>query len=490
MSSRKYAVVQKKLITLLPYVICFFFFVAYSTLSIVRHSNYSSFGYDLGINDQVVWRYSTFQSPVSTIDPFPEKIKFYAHVELVYMLVAPFYWIWSSRKMLILVRTAWFCFSAIALYKLAREKGVNQWVSVALVVSYLGFYGVQNAMWADVHSSEFAAGFLMWLLYFMEAKKKVASYIFFFLAITARENIAFLTFLTSFVLFLKERAKIMLYFMGISLLYLFFIFFIFFPHILHVPYLYQNSGGIFSNLNPLSLVDSYENREVIWYTLLSFGFLPLLSPLYLLPVLGNLIVYFVFASELTGAQGLFGHYRISMVPFLAWAAIYAVVKYKNLNTWKTALYLIFFTLLVQYVLHLPLSYLSKDWFWNKPSAVNNINEVKQTYLPRNASVVAQNNIIPHISHRDKIYTLYPEKKKFASQSPCGRSECNWFRWHGHPEFLFVDISSAWDIRHLFANRDEYIDGLHNLEKAGIIKNYKQRGSTILYKVVRNPQEYK
>src|SRR5690348_112325 len=99
----------------LPFILCLVFFIAYSVLSIVRHDNYQSFGYDLGINDQTVWRYSTFQVPITTIDPFPDKPKYYTHVELIYAIISPFYWIWSSRKMLLLVRTAFVCSGGIAL---------------------------------------------------------------------------------------------------------------------------------------------------------------------------------------------------------------------------------------------------------------------------------------------------------------------------------------------------------------------------------------
>jgi hypothetical protein len=77
---------------------------------------------------------------------------------------------------------------------------------------------------------------------------------------------------------------------------------------------------------------------------------------------------------------------------------------------------------MQYYLYLPLSYLTKYWFWHQPSAVKTINFVKNNknnYLPKTALVVAQNNIFPHISHRDKIYSLYPEKKTFTKNSPCG-----------------------------------------------------------------------
>jgi uncharacterized membrane protein len=475
---------------ILPIIICLLFFLGYSTLSIVRHQHYNSFGYDLGINDQVAWRYAHFQLPLTTIDPFPTKTKLVEHVELVYALVAPFYWIWSSRRMLILVRTAWFCFSGIGGYLLAKKKGVNEWISLALTVGYLGFYGVQNDMWADVHSAEFAAGFLMWFIYFAELKKKVTSIIFFLLAITAKENIALLTFLTAFVMFVKQRTKLIIFFMTASVLYLFFIYFIYFPHIVQMKYLYENSGGLFSNLNPVSLVDTSDNRQVFWYSLLSFGFLPLLSPLYLLPALGDLVTYFMFGSSLGGAQGLFGQYRITLAPFLIWATIITIGKYKRLNKWYIGAYLIIFTMLVQYVLHLPLSYLTKQSFWAEPPAVNSINTVIRNYLPANASVVSQDNITPHISQRNEIYTLYPEKKIFTKDSPCGQVQCNWFRWFGTPEFLIVDTSSDWDARHLLIDRPLFLDGLKNLEKAKVITKYKEVGTTILFKVNENPDEYK
>lgn len=478
------------IITKLPYLICLAFFLAYSVLAIVRHEHYQSFGYDLGINDQVVWRYSHFQLPVTTMDPFPTKTKLVEHVELVYALISPFYWIWSSRRMLILVRNAWFCLSGIAVYTLARRKGLNIWVSLGAVVSYLGFYGVQNAIWADVHSAAFAAAFLMWFIYFLETQKKKLSILFFFLAITAKENIGLLTFLTSFIFFLKNRSKLCMFFMGASVVYVVFIFFVFFPFIVHQPYLYANKGGLFSNLNPLSFIDTPEKRQVIWYSLLSYGFLPLFAPLYLLPAIGDLATYFVIANQLPGAQGLFGHYRITLTPFLIWATIISISKIKFLNKWYVGAYLIGCFLVVQFVLHLPLSYLSKKWFWQEPASVRSINAMITTYLPNNASVVSQNNITPHISQRDQIYTLYPEKQTFTKHSPCGQSTCDWFRWYGHPQYLIVDTSADWDARHFLIDRPQFLQGLQNIEKAHIVAKYQQIGTTILYKVNMNPEDYK
>lgn len=461
------------------------FFTAYSILSIVRHNHYNSFGYDLGINNQVVWRYSTFQLPVTTSDPFPTETKLATHVELVYALIAPFYWIWSSARMLLLVDAAFMCLSAIPVYLLAKKYKLKEILAIALVVSYLGFYGVQNALWFDVHSSSFAAAFLMWFLYFLDRKQWLWAWVFVILAITSKENIGLLTFCICVIYFFKRREKQMLFMGLLSLLYLVFIYLVFFPHIIQHQYLYQNKAGLLSNLNPISLVDTTDKRQALFYSFLSFGFLPIVLPLYLLPTLAHFATFFVLASDLTAAQGLSMHYRVTLAPLLVWATIIVIGRFRRLNTVYLALYLLFCTCLVQYTLHLPLSYLAKSWFWTEPSGVKHINAIKAV-LPKDASVVAQNNIIPHISQRDKIYTLYPEKRAFTRNSPCGQQTCDWFRWDDHPAYLFVDTSPEWDARHLLIDRDPYIQGLHNLEKVGIIRKYRQQQSAILYTVLKRP----
>ena len=114
-------------------------------------------------------------------------------------------------------------------------------------------------------------------------------------------------------------------------------------------------------------------------------------------------------------------------------------------------------------------------------AAYTINKVISSSLPPTASVASQNNITPHISHRDKIYTLYPITKTFESSSPCGKRTCNWLSWYGHPDYVIVDIAKDWDIRHLLADRPVFLDALSNVEKAKVLTRYKVEGTTILYK---------
>ncbi len=473
---------SNKVIPNLVVVICLTFFIAYSVLSVVRHANYQSFGYDLGINNQVVWRYSTFQPPITTSDPFPGEVKLVTHVEFVYALLAPFYWIWSTARMLLIVDALLISASAFAIYLLAKKHKLHPSLCVALPFSYLMFYGIQNAMWFDVHSSSFAAGFLAWFLYFIDSKKYKLSWIFLILAMTSKENIGLLTLLICGIYIFKYRAKQIIWMAVFSLVYLLFIYLVYFPYIVQKEYLYQNHQGLLSNLNPMSMVDSTEKREALFYTFASFGFLPILLPIYLLPAIGDFATYFILASDLTASHGIYMHYRVTLAPLIAWVLVLVLSRYRILNSKYIAAYLIISALVVQYMLHLPLSYLTKSWFWTPASGVVHIDQIKHM-LPNNAAVVAQNNIIPHISQRDQIYTLYPEKKKFLlKDSPCGAEICDWFRWEGKPEFLFVDTSPEWDARHLLIDRESYIKGLENMKAKNIIDEYQIDGSAVLYKI--------
>jgi uncharacterized membrane protein len=466
-------------------LILVFFFISYTTLSLVRHNHYLSYGYDLGIDDQIVWQYSQFRLPITTIDNTPFSLSLTNHVELIYALAAPAYWFWNSVNSLLILQVLVIVISGIPIYLLARKYKLKSILCYALLISYLSFFGIQNALWFDVHSAPFGAAFLAWFIYFLDIKKWKWAWISFILTIICKENFAAMTFLVSITYYIITRNKYVLIFAGASLLYLLFIFGIYFPHLVAGGYMYQAKGGLLSGMNPWYMFNTPEKMGVYLYSFSSFGFLPLLNPFMLIPFFGNLALYFVFGREVSGAQGLFLHYRVELAPLIAFATILTIQRFKFLNKTYIAIYLILCALLVQYILHLPLSYLAKSWFWQQPAAVVNINNVLKA-LPKNASVVSQNNITPHISHRTDVFSLMPQQIAFTKNSPCPKVKCNWFSWGGSPKYLIVDTSKDWDIRHFLANREDYVEGLNNLEKMGYIKKYKQQGNAVLYKVLKNP----
>ncbi|MDE2588903.1 MAG: DUF2079 domain-containing protein, partial [Patescibacteria group bacterium] len=126
----------------IPIIIALIFTIAYAALSIVRHSHYGSFGYDLGIEDQITWKFSQFELPISTISDTPFVLSFKDHVEFIYMLLAPFYWIWDSVYFLLILQSFFFCFSAIPMFLLAEKYKLKPIIMYAVLIGYLMFYGV------------------------------------------------------------------------------------------------------------------------------------------------------------------------------------------------------------------------------------------------------------------------------------------------------------------------------------------------------------
>lgn len=471
----------------LIFTLALLFAVAYSTLSIVRHLHYESYGYDLGINDQTVWKYSRFQIPVSTIAPLPDRSKLAMHVELVYALLSPLYWIWDSRRMLLIAEALSLVSGSIAAYLLAKRRLKKEIISFAVFLSYIMFFGLQFAVWFDVHSTSFAAAFLMWFIYFLDRKNLKCTFIFFLLTITAKENMAVYTFVITLLYLVRRRERHLVVIAISSLLYMLFVFFVYFPHIMHVAYQYQNKDGLLSNLNPIYLFNTKEKLVTIFYSFLSFGFIPILNPLTLVLIFTHFTTFFVLASDLPGAQGLFGHYRVTLAPLFVWSTVVTIGTFKFLNKRYFAYYLIACTLTSQYFLHLPLSYLAKDWFWKEPNAVANINRVIGEDIDTNDAIASQNNITPHLSHRDHIYTLYPTKRNFGKNSPCNERVCDWFSWYGNPKYIIVDTSDNWDIRHLLADPKDYRKGLANMERARVITVYRKIGNTVLYQILKSPE---
>jgi len=467
-----------------PVILCLIFFLAYSVLSITRYNNYGA-GYDLGIADQVVWEYSRFQAPITTVQAYAFTSLLTDHIEIIYMVISPFYWLWNDARMLLVLQSFFICISALPVFLLADKKKLNIYVSYALVISYLSFYGIQNALWADVHSVVFGASFLVWLLYFLEIKKDKLAILFLLLAILSKENIAGLTMVIGLVYLISSKRKMGLYIALGSLLYLLFVFGLYFPYLTHDGYRYRGGADLISNLNLYYLFDSNLKKEVFTYSFIGFGFLPILSPILLLPAIADLFSYFVLANHIKAGHELVQHYRVALGALMIWPTIITISKYKILNRGWLALYLLLCALFVQYTLHLPLSYLTKPWFWREPESVSHINSVIQTISP-DASIVSQNNITAHLAHRNEIFTLFPNKKTFKEGSPCDITECSWFYWHGDPSYLVVDTSTEWDLRHFLTTRDEFISGLDNMAKLGYIKLYKIDGTARIYSVIKQP----
>lgn len=469
----------------IPIALSFSFFILYAILSIIRHNHFLS-AWDLAVVDQITWKYSRFMPPITTIHAYSGTSIFSDHIEFIYLLLSPIYWILNDAKTLIIAQSFFISVSVFPIYLLAKKYKVSDFLNPCMCISYLMFYGIQTAVWNDVHSIVFGASLLPWFVYFLEMRNLKWSLIFFLLAISCKEDVAFLTLILSSIYFIFRRDKKTFLFISLSALYLFLAFVIYYPHFTS-GYRFEDQSGYFTGLNLENFWNTPDKQQSIFYSFAWFGFLPIFSPFYLVPAIADFAHYFLLGTTVTTAQGIYLHYRVTLASLLVLPTILTISKFKVLNKWYLGIYLLIFALGITYHLHLPLTYLSKSWFWTTPSSVRSINKIIGE-LPKNASVVSEVNIISHVGHRREIYTLWAETKNFNKNSPCGKLTCPWLRWDGKPKFLIADTSSNWDIRQLFQNNEDFNSALASAEKEGVIKTYKQEGTTKLFTVLKNPKE--
>lgn len=463
-------------------IILSFFAIAYLLLGVIKHNNFLS-GYDLSIIDQAIWKYSQLKNPITTTHEFYDTPIYIDHLEIIFILIAPLYWIFDSVLVLIVLQVVAIVGSGLAIFLICKKYKISKFASYSITISFLSFFGIQFSIWSDVHSLLFALAFMSWYIYFLEKKNTKLSLLFLVLAIISKEDVALLTFAISIVYFIRQRDKVTLIFSGISLAYLLAIFFIYFPSVVPEGYRFANSHGLLSDINPAYLLNTPDKQKSFIYSLGWFGLIPLAAPLNLLPFLGDLSHYFIIGNGVVRTENIFLHYRSTTALFLTIPTIMVISKYRRLNNWKVGLYLLLCAAFFQYYLHLPLSYLTKKWFWEKNSDASNISQMIKK-LPKEASVATQNNIAPHIAHRDQIYLLFPTLRDFKSNSPCGEPTCRWFRVGGAPSYLLIDRGNTWNILHYLGSREEFLQGVNNLEKNGSIKLMDHNDTSYLYKIVK------
>jgi uncharacterized membrane protein len=100
------------------------YFIVYSTLSVLRHESYHSFGFDLGLFDQVFWNTTQgrpFESTMSQSLPVPHSL-LGDHFSPVFLLLMPFYFVFPHPETLLVLQTLALALGAWPVYLLAKLK--------------------------------------------------------------------------------------------------------------------------------------------------------------------------------------------------------------------------------------------------------------------------------------------------------------------------------------------------------------------------------
>lgn len=146
----------RDLTPLTPWALAAVFAALYATLSLRRHARFESTGYDLGIFEQGVQRYAHGQLPVSHI----REIDLLGdHFSPVMALLAPVYRLLPGPGTLLVAQAVLMALALVPVARFCLER-FGSATAVTTGVAQGLFWGVQEAVWFDVHEICFAVPLL------------------------------------------------------------------------------------------------------------------------------------------------------------------------------------------------------------------------------------------------------------------------------------------------------------------------------------------
>lgn len=433
----------------------------------------------MGIYDQGIWLYSHFHYPFSTIK---ERFLLGDHLTITLPLLSFLYYIWDNVKILLIAQAFFITFSAIPIYLVARVRKLSPLTSLIFAVIYSLFFGIQYGVYFDAHPIVFAAAILAWLIYFYESKHVKLFFLSLILLLLTQENAGIGLACIGFVYLFKKgnRRDGLLFVFGGLLSSLAEVRIV--SHFAQGGYEYNPH---FSH-NPIVGLKRYfdsPDKILVWkYSLASYSFLPLLSPGAILGMIVDLSQYFLPDKQYPHMITPFFHHRAILAPILALGSLDAVLflKHKGLKSEYVLVTALIVVCFFQFKFHHALNKLTKPIYSAHYSWMDDTEAIIAS-VPGDASVAAQQSLVPHLSHRTQIYLVWPrtssDKKKCSTQKSCW-----WLDFDGKPTYLVVDTHPGSSLTQLLESRENFVSALDNMQKTGEITLFKSKNAAQIYKV--------
>lgn len=168
--------INRRLIRFEPYLVAglaSMYFLLYSVLSVLRHVTYHSFGPDLGIFDQVFWNtvHGRFLESTMSLAQGQPHSYLADHFSPVYLLLMPAYALIPRPETLLVIQTLFLAIGVWPLYLLARLKLEPGFQRLAWVLVYFLFLPVAFINLFDFHELALAVLPLGFAIYFLEKRR-------------------------------------------------------------------------------------------------------------------------------------------------------------------------------------------------------------------------------------------------------------------------------------------------------------------------------
>jgi len=449
-------------------IIATFSFVAFFSIFLaLNHSIFNTYAWDTGIFNQVLWSTLNGRPFYYTMEPFwSANNNFLAtHFSPILILVLPFYALYPSVETLFVIHSAIIALGGIVTYKLSYLVLKNE--KYALMFSVLYFFNplVLGQAFSSFHLEDLFMTLMMFTIYFFIKGDWWKYFVFLALTLMTIEYAAIPVIFFGITMLLttsrressgRNRILIPLITISVSLLYFFLAQNMQLALGLVKAGIHQEWKILGANSitevplrileNPVAALDalSYDSFHKTFYLLMVFApvlFLPLLKPAYLIPISPWLVT--ALFSNYLAYYVVFTQYPAFVAPFIFLGAIYGFRKIARSKNIKVAHLkkLVSLAFLIAVTLSLfaatprveTTTYLARVKFqhaWKLHEILG--------LVPSSASILAQDNIFPHVSDRFEAYTIpSPSWEGWASKS----IETLNIMLAKKPEYIIIDLEA-------------------------------------------------
>ena len=388
----------------------------FTVLTWRHHSNFGTFGFDMGIFDQEAWLASRFGKTFVTV----RGLDMWAnHVNPVMYLLAPFYWLGAGPKFLYLLQTTAFAVAAVPLWLLARDRFDNAWLALGVPVAWLLYPSLQWMTWWHFHPDSLAVAPLIFAFWFATKGRWRWYAACVVLVLLTKEDATLPIMALGLVVALRHSVRIGLATTGAAVVWLFTAVNVIIPHFAASAdpfYAYQFSalGDSMNEIiynairHPSRILRIAEMPDRVEYyrkLLFPVGGLALLSPVALLVALPTVAVNVVFQDGY--AHDFRYHYQAIPAAGIFIAVVETIGRRPHPALQRFLVGGLCAAALATSVAWSPSPlnqrvFRSGIWALSNSAHTQALREaIKQ--VPSGAGVSATYNAVPHLTHRREIY---------------------------------------------------------------------------------------
>lgn len=407
---------RQQAIRLMALLLLVLFFVVFTTISLHRFWQYASWYYDFGIFYQGISAVARGKPPIIDHFVFQGKHILGDHFHPLIFIISPIIALIPRPEVLLVVQALFVTVSGYFVYLTAHKLLKSNLESLAILIIYLAFVGLHNALITEFHAITLLPLPLSIFLYALVSKKRWLFILSWLGVLLTKETTFIIPAYFGLYLAVKNKGlwrKLGLFVTLASSIYGVGIIKWVMPAFSGREYLYLSQAS--SDFSWYKLVEA-KKLKTIGQTLLSYGLLPIFAPEILPPVVANWASRFISDGP---RYDLGMHYNAEIAPTLILATTigYKRVKYFLQKQFKPiviklglVLIALFSLLLSLFVYHSPALLAFNRAFYQHTKNFVFLDRLLEQ-VPKEGTVMAQHNLAGKLADR-KVYILRENYEKF------------------------------------------------------------------------------